>query len=46
MYGGVFICVYICRLFPLPEDFLRVDQTVNHYVPVDMDSVIHKLNTS
>ena len=43
MYEGIFICVYICRLFPLPEDFLRVDQTVDHYVPVDRDSVIHKL---
>ena len=43
MYGGIFICVYICRLFPLPEDFLRVDQTVDHYVPVDTDSVIHNM---
>jgi hypothetical protein len=34
-YVGRFICVYIIRLFPLPEDFLRVD----HYVPVDRDSV-------
>ena len=24
MYGGIFICVYICRLFPLPEDFLDI----------------------
>ena len=38
-YVGRFICVYIIRLFPLPEDFLRVD----HYVPVDRDSVIHNM---
>ena len=38
-YVGRFICVYIIRLFPLPEDFLRVD----HYVPVDTDSVIHNM---
>ena len=43
MYLVVFICVYICRFFPLPEDFLRVDQTVDHYVPVDTDSVIHNM---
>ena len=43
MYVVVFICVYICRLFPLPEDFSRVDQTVDHYVPVDTDSVIHNM---
>ena len=43
MYGGIFICVYIFRLFPLPEDFLRVDQMVDHYVPVDTDSVIHNM---
>ena len=39
----VYLFVYICRLFPLPEDFSRVDQTVDHYVPVDTDSGIHKL---
>jgi len=38
-YVGRFICVYIIRLFTLPEDFLRVD----HYVPVDRDSVIHNM---
>jgi len=38
-YVGRFICVYIIRLFPLPEDFLRAD----HYVPVDRDSVIHNM---
>ena len=37
------IGVYICMHFPLPEDFLRVDQTVDHYVPVDTDSVIHNM---
>ena len=46
MYEGTFICVYICRLFPLPEDFLTVKETVKENVPVDTDSVIHKLNTS
>ena len=78
MHGGIFICVYIFRLFPLPEDFLTVfiigkwdtykccyslgifthihvhvpytknadltdAQTDAHIVPVDTDSVIHKL---
>jgi len=27
-YVGRFICVYIIRLFPLPEDFLRADHTL------------------
>ena len=43
MYAGVFICVYICRLFPLPEDFLTVKETVKANVPVDTDSRLHKL---
>ena len=43
MYVHTFICVYICRLFPLPEDFLTVKETVKENVPVDTDSVIHKL---
>ena len=30
-------------IFPLPEDFLTVKETVKDYVPVDTDSVIHKL---
>ena len=38
MYEGTFICVYICRLFPLPEDFLTVKETVKENVPVDTDS--------
>ena len=43
MYGGVFICIYICRLFTLPEDFLTVKETVKENVPVDTDSVIHNM---
>ena len=43
MYGGIFICVYICRLFPLPEDFLTVKETVKENVPVDTDSRIHNM---
>ena len=43
MYGGTFICVYICRLFPLPEDILTVKETVKENVPVDTDSVIHNM---
>ena len=38
-----YMCIYISRLFPLPEDFSRVDQTVDHNVPVDTDSVIHNM---
>ena len=30
-------------IFPLPEDFLTVKETVKEFVPVDTDSVIHKL---
>ena len=30
-------------LFPLPEDFLTVKETVKENVPVDTDSEIHKL---
>ena len=40
---GIFIFVYICRFFPLPEDFLTVKETVKDYVPVDTDKGIHKL---
>ena len=43
MYVVVFICVYISRFFPLPEDFLTVKETVKENVPDDTDSVIHKL---
>jgi len=45
MYGGIYIyiCVYICRLFPLPEDFLTVKETVKENVPVDTDSRIHNM---
>jgi len=43
MYVGIFICVYICRLFPLPEDFLTVKETVKENVPVDTDSGIHNM---
>ena len=43
IYEGVFICVYICRLFPLPEDFLTVKETVKENVSVDTDSGTHKL---
>ena len=43
MYGGTFICVYISMLFPLPEDFLTVKETVKENVPVDTDSVIHNM---
>ena len=43
MYGGVFICVYICRLFPLPEDFLTDAQTDAHFVRIDIRCVIHNL---
>ena len=35
----VLLHVILQRFFPLPEDFL----TVKDYVPVDTDSVIHKL---
>ena len=34
----VHLYVYICRLFPLPEDFLTVKETVKENVPVDTDS--------
>ena len=30
-------------IFPLPEDFLTVKETVKDYVPVDTESVRHKL---
>ena len=30
-------------LFPLPEDFLTVKETVKENVPVDTDSVIHNM---
>jgi hypothetical protein len=43
MYAGTFICIYICRLFSLPEDFLTVKETVKENVPVDTDSVIHNM---
>ena len=39
----VYICVYICRLFPLPEDFLTVKKTVKENVPVDTDSRLHNM---
>ena len=39
----VYICVYICRLFPLPEDFLTVKETVKENVPVDTDSGIDNM---
>ena len=35
--------VILIRFFPLPEDFLTVKETVKDYVPVDTESVIHKL---
>jgi hypothetical protein len=43
MYLVVFICVYICMLFPLPEDFLTVKETVKENVPVDTDSRLHNM---
>jgi hypothetical protein len=43
MYVDIFIYVYTCRLFPLPENFIRGYQTVDHYMPVDTDSAIHNM---
>ena len=39
----VYLFVYIFRLFPLPEDFLTVKETVKENVPVDTDSGIHNM---
>ena len=40
---GIKFSIFFFVSKQLPEDFSRVDQTVDHYVPVDIDSVIHKL---
>ena len=32
--------IYMYTFFPIPEEFLRVDKTVDKYVPVDMNKHI------
>ena len=39
----VLLDVIFFYIKPLPEDFLTVKETVKDYVPVDTESVIHKL---
>jgi hypothetical protein len=38
----VLITISIYRLIPLPEDFYRVDKTVDKYVPVDMNKQVYE----
>jgi hypothetical protein len=39
---SVLITIRIFRFIPLPEDFYRVDKTVDKYVPVDMNKQVYE----